>query len=151
MTKTFGYLSKNQRILWVCLRVIILLWGIYGLFHGSVVEFLEAIFAIIFTHLWDFFQIFGKKSFIIEVDASTRSTAHVESKYPDYKPGKPATTADPGLDEEGEIPDYVPEDNDSEDKISAIIEGFRSFFSRIINFFKNIISKLQLQWLFNII
>jgi uncharacterized membrane protein YjdF len=73
MTKTYGYLSKNQRILWLCLRVIILCWGLFGLFHGSVVEFLEAIFAIIFTHLWDFFQIFGKKSFIIEVEASTQT------------------------------------------------------------------------------
>ena len=68
MTKTFGYLPKSHKILWIALRVAILIWGIYGLFHGSVVEFLEAIFAIIFTHLWDFFQIFGKKSFIIEVD-----------------------------------------------------------------------------------
>lgn len=73
MTKAYGYLPKNQRILWLALRIIILGWGIYGLFHGSVVEFLEAIFAIIFTHLWDFFQIFGKKSFIIEVEASTQT------------------------------------------------------------------------------
>ena len=73
MTKAFGYLPKNQRILWLALRIIILGWGVYGLFHGSVVEFLEAIFAIIFTHLWDFFQIFGKKSFIIEVEASTQT------------------------------------------------------------------------------
>ena len=73
MTKAYGYLPKNQRILWLALRIIILGWGVYGLFHGSVVEFLEAIFAIIFTHLWDFFQIFGKKSFIIEVEASTQT------------------------------------------------------------------------------
>ena len=73
MTKAYGYLPKNQRILWLTLRIVILGWGIYGLFHGSVVEFLEAIFAIIFTHLWDFFQIFGKKSFIIEVEASTQT------------------------------------------------------------------------------
>ncbi len=73
MTKTYGVLPEKQRILWLCLRVIILGWGIYGLFHGSVVEFLEAIFAIIFTHLWDFFQIFGKKSFIIEIEASTQT------------------------------------------------------------------------------
>ena len=73
MSKTFGNLSKKQRILWIVLRVIILCWGIYGLLHGSVVEFLEAIFAIIFTHLWDFFQIFGKKSFIIEIEASTQT------------------------------------------------------------------------------
>lgn len=68
MTNSFGYLPKSHKILWIALRVVILAWGVYGLFHGSVVEFLEAIFAIIFTHLWDFFQIFGKKSFIIEVD-----------------------------------------------------------------------------------
>lgn len=73
MTKAYGYLPKNQRILWLTLRIVILCWGVYGLFHGSVVEFLEAIFAIIFTHLWDFFQIFGKKSFIIEVEASTQT------------------------------------------------------------------------------
>lgn len=73
MSKTYGVLPKNQRILWLCLRVVILCWGLFGLFHGSVVEFLEAIFAIIFTHLWDFFQIFGKKSFIIEVEASTQT------------------------------------------------------------------------------
>lgn len=68
MTNSFGYLPKSHKILWIALRIIILAWGVYGLLHGSVVEFLEAIFAIIFTHLWDFFQIFGKKSFIIEVD-----------------------------------------------------------------------------------
>ena len=73
MTKAYGYLPKNQRILWLALRIVILCCGVYGLFHGSVVEFLEAIFAIIFTHLWDFFQIFGKKSFIIEVEASTQT------------------------------------------------------------------------------
>lgn len=73
MTDTLGYLPKNQRILWLALRLVILCWGVYGLFHGSVVEFLEAVFAVIFTHLWDFFQIFGKKSFIIEVPASTQT------------------------------------------------------------------------------
>lgn len=73
MTDTLGYLPKNQRILWIALRIVILCWGVYGLFHGSVVEFLEAVFAVIFTHLWDFFQIFGKKSFIIEVPASTQT------------------------------------------------------------------------------
>ena len=51
-----GYLPASHKILWVVLRVGLLAWGTYGLFHGSVVEFLEAIFAIIFTHLWDFFS-----------------------------------------------------------------------------------------------
>ncbi len=73
MTEKFGYLPKSHKALWLFLRLVILAWGIYGLFHGSVVEFLEAIFAVIFTHLWDFFQIFGNKSFIIEVDYTTQT------------------------------------------------------------------------------
>ncbi len=77
MTNSFGNLSKSQKILWIVLRIIIFCWGVYGLFHGSVVEFLEAIFAIIFTHLWDFFQIFGKKSFIIEVDAFSQTLLNI--------------------------------------------------------------------------
>lgn len=68
-----GYIPKTHKILWLALRLGILLWGIYGLFHGSVVEFLEAIFAIIFTHLWDFFQIFGGFSFITRVDYLTQT------------------------------------------------------------------------------
>ena len=73
MIHPYGYVPKSQKILWLCLRIIILSWGIFGLFHGSVVEFLEGIFAVIFTHLWDFFQIFGKKSFIIEVSYSAQT------------------------------------------------------------------------------
>lgn len=63
-----GYLPKRHHILWLVLRTGIMIWGLYGLFHGSTVEFLEAIFAILFTHLWDFFQVFGGNSFIIRVD-----------------------------------------------------------------------------------
>ncbi len=32
--------------------------------HGYTSEFVQAVFAIIFTHLWDMFQLFGGKSFI---------------------------------------------------------------------------------------
>lgn len=77
MTTSYGYLPKKQKILWLVLRVIMLCWGIYGLFHGSVIEFLEAIFAVIFTHLWDFFQIFGKRSFIIEVTPSSQTVLNL--------------------------------------------------------------------------
>lgn len=77
MVKAYGHLPKSQKILWIILRAIIICWGIYGLFHGSVVEFLEAIFAVIFTHLWDFFQIFGKKSFIIEIDCSAQTVMNI--------------------------------------------------------------------------
>lgn len=73
MLTGYGKLPNSYKILWIALRAVIIAWGVFGLFHGSVVEFLEAIFAVIFTHLWDFFQIFGTRSFIIEVtpDAAT--------------------------------------------------------------------------------
>lgn len=63
-----GFIPNSHKYLWLFYRAGLLIWGIYGLFHGSVVEFIQAIFAIIFTHLWDFFQIFGGKSFITKVD-----------------------------------------------------------------------------------
>lgn len=62
-----GYLPKKVRIAWILMRVGLLIWGVYGLFHGSVVEFLQAVFAIAFTHLWDMFQLWGGKSFITKV------------------------------------------------------------------------------------
>ncbi len=77
MLQSFGYLPKSHKALWLSMRVIMLAWGIFGLFHGSVVEFLEAIFAIIFTHLWDFFQIFGTRSFIIEVSPETQTGLNI--------------------------------------------------------------------------
>lgn len=62
-----GYLPKKVRIAWIAMRAGLLIWGIYGLFHGSVVEFLQAVFAIAFTHLWDMFQLWGGRSFITKV------------------------------------------------------------------------------------
>lgn len=62
-----GYLPKKVRIAWIAMRAGLLIWGIYGLFHGSVVEFLQSIFAIAFTHLWDMFQLWGGRSFITKV------------------------------------------------------------------------------------
>ena len=63
-----GYLHLRHYGLWLILRAGIMIWGIYGLFHGSTVEFLEAIFAILFTHMWDYFQVFGGNAFITRVD-----------------------------------------------------------------------------------
>lgn len=77
MLEKYGIISKSTKIFWLTLRAIIIVWGIFGLFHGSVVEFLEAIFAVIFTHLWDFFQIFGTHSFIIEVTPETATGLNI--------------------------------------------------------------------------
>lgn len=51
---------------WVC-RAALLVWGLNGLFRGYTSEFIQALFAIAFTHLWDLFQILGGRSFITQM------------------------------------------------------------------------------------
>lgn len=72
-----GYIPKGHIYLWWVLRAGLMLWGVYGLFHNSVTEFLEAIFAILFTHLWDFFQIFGGRSFITRLSYQIQTLLNV--------------------------------------------------------------------------
>lgn len=72
-----GYLPDTHKYLWWFVRIGLMAWGIYGIFHGSVVEFLQAVFAVQFTHLWDYFQIFGGRSFITRVDYRTQTMLNV--------------------------------------------------------------------------
>ena len=58
--------TKTIVLWWVC-RGALLVWGLLGLFRGYTSEYLEALFAIAFTHLWDLFQIWGGKSFIVQM------------------------------------------------------------------------------------
>lgn len=70
MKKTFNkipVLPLSQQILWWVCRGLILIWGIVMLFSGYTTEFLEAVFGIIFTHLWDMFQWLGGKTFITQI------------------------------------------------------------------------------------
>ncbi|MBR6634766.1 MAG: hypothetical protein IKL41_03975 [Clostridia bacterium] len=55
--------KKTIAVWWIC-RGALLIWGINGLFRGYTSEFLQGLFAIAFTHLWDLFQLLGGKSFI---------------------------------------------------------------------------------------
>lgn len=57
-------LPKSHEIIWWVCRFLLFVWGVWGLMHGYTSEFIQAVFAIIFTHLWDMFQLFGGKSFI---------------------------------------------------------------------------------------
>lgn len=57
-------LPKSHQITWWVCRTLLFLWGTWGMLHGYNSEFVQACFAIIFTHLWDMFQLFGGKSFI---------------------------------------------------------------------------------------
>lgn len=60
-------IPKSHQFTWWFCRAALLVWGTVLFFMGYTVEFLQALFAIIFTHLWDLFQLFGGKSFITKV------------------------------------------------------------------------------------
>ena len=60
-------IPKSHQITWWVCRAALFIWGTVLFFRGYTVEFLQAIFAIIFTHLWDLFQLLGGKSFITKV------------------------------------------------------------------------------------
>lgn len=60
-------IPKSHQITWWICRGLLFAWGTAMLFLGYTTEFLEAMFAIIFTHLWDMFQLFGGRSFITYV------------------------------------------------------------------------------------
>ncbi len=64
------HLNKGEEITWWVCRFLLFVWGVWGMLHGYTSEFIQATFAIIFTHLWDMFQLFGGRSFI--------------TKYPSY-------------------------------------------------------------------
>lgn len=70
MKKTFNripVLPKAHQLTWWTCRGLLFVWGTVMLFSGYTTEFLEAIFGIIFTHLWDLFQWLGGKTFITRV------------------------------------------------------------------------------------
>ena len=57
-------LPKTTQYIWWACRFSLFIWGVWGMLHGYTSEFIQATFAIIFTHLWDLFQLLGGKSFI---------------------------------------------------------------------------------------
>ena len=60
-------LPKSHQITWWVCRILLFIWGVWGMLHGYTSEFIQACFAIIFSHLWDMFQLWGGKSFITRV------------------------------------------------------------------------------------
>lgn len=61
---------------WIC-RLALFIWGVWGMLHGYTSEFIQAVFAIIFTHLWDMFQLFGGQSFITKYPAYIQTMLNV--------------------------------------------------------------------------
>ncbi|MDR0884403.1 MAG: hypothetical protein LBN05_07355 [Oscillospiraceae bacterium] len=70
-------LPLKTKILWYSLRAALLAWGIVMLCLGHGVQFAQALGAIGFTHLWDFFQIFGAKGFISRFSYTLQSRFNV--------------------------------------------------------------------------
>ncbi len=70
-------LSKGHIITWWVCRALLFIWGVWGMLHGYTSEFVQATFAIIFTHLWDMFQLFGGRSFITKYPAYLQTMLNV--------------------------------------------------------------------------
>ncbi len=70
-------LSKGHEITWWVCRGLLFVWGVWGMLHGYTSEFIQAIAAIIFTHLWDMFQLLGGKSFITKYPAYLQTMLNV--------------------------------------------------------------------------
>lgn len=66
-----------HQITWFVCRGALFFWGAWGMFHGYTSEFIQACFAIIFTHLWDMFQLFGGKSFIVKFPYTIQTMLNV--------------------------------------------------------------------------
>ena len=80
MKKTFNkipVLPKAHQITWWTCRGLLFVWGTVMLFSGYTTEFLEAMFGIIFTHLWDLFQWLGGKTFITLVPYRVQTMLNV--------------------------------------------------------------------------
>ncbi len=70
-------LPKGHEITWWVCRAALFIWGVWGMLHGYTSELIQAAFAIIFTHLWDMFQLFGGKSFITKMPYSLQTMLNV--------------------------------------------------------------------------
>ena len=68
--------KAHQYTWWIC-RGLLLVWGAVMMFSGYTTEFLEAMFGIIFTHLWDLFQWLGGKTFITLVPYRVQTMLNV--------------------------------------------------------------------------
>lgn len=76
----FSYLKtmpESELILWTVIRLCIVGWFFYEIFNASTKDAFQALFSLIFTFLWDMFQIFGGKSFIKNVSSHAQTALTV--------------------------------------------------------------------------
>ena len=70
-------MPKSELILWTVIRLCIVGWFFYEIFNASTKDAFQALFSLIFTFLWDMFQIFGGKSFIKNVSSHAQTALTV--------------------------------------------------------------------------
>lgn len=72
--------TATQVTWWIC-RLLLFAWGVAGLFYGYPVQFVQSLFAIAFTHLWDMWQLWGGKSFITRVPAYLQTELNIFTAF----------------------------------------------------------------------
>lgn len=70
-------IPKVQFIFWIIVRISMIVCAAYSFIHGDKVMGFESVACFIFSHLWDMFQIFGGKSFIIEVPPLSQTLLNI--------------------------------------------------------------------------
>jgi uncharacterized membrane protein YjdF len=70
-------IPKAQFIFWIIVRVSLIACIIYSIVEGDYIMMGESIACFLFSHLWDFFQVFGAQSFIIEVPPLSQTMLNV--------------------------------------------------------------------------
>ncbi|MCR4925016.1 MAG: hypothetical protein K5917_01870 [Clostridiales bacterium] len=77
MKKKFYYpveVPKIQLIIWIAAQVGVFIWGSVEFLHGKTSAFIQMIWILIFSHLWDCFQFFGHgRSFIAKIDVKSQT------------------------------------------------------------------------------
>ena len=77
VTNKLPTVSKAEQIIWWGCRIALFIWGVWGLFTGYTSDFIQASFAIIFTHLWDIFQLAPGKTFIKRLPAYLQTMLNI--------------------------------------------------------------------------
>lgn len=69
---------KGHMIIWIAAQTAIFIWGSAEFLQGKTSAFIQMIWLLIFTHLWDCFQLFGyKRSFVAKLDVKSQTVLTV--------------------------------------------------------------------------
>lgn len=78
--KKFSYLKqmpKWELALWMIMRAAMAVWCISEFIKGDLTNGFQAFFSLIFTHLWDMFQLWGGRSFIKRVSFRAQTALNI--------------------------------------------------------------------------